>query len=137
MLQEEIDIQFFEACEHRDTMATFHDMDPRVLERFLVSRKYTRNIQNDEVVYVRYSERNPSVCVKVYTSISNNGDYTRRRGADAIRVCVVYDDGQKSFGIGKFPKVYRTTSDDSILERVNDRLRRAAIRTNQWLAAQV
>lgn len=116
-------------------MAKFFNIDPRVIESYLAARGFTRGVQYREVVYVKRSTRNPDVQVKVYTSIRVGSAQVRGSGKDAIRVCVVFDDGRRSFGIGKFPPVLRVDSEASIISRIDERVRAAAKRATEWLDA--
>jgi hypothetical protein len=95
------------------------------LEGFLASKQFVRTTQCSEVVYVFSHLKNPHVKIKVYTSLGVGRRWARPCGEDAIRVATVFEDGVRSFGIGKFPKVLRTGSEEAILERIYDRIREA------------
>lgn len=114
-------------------MARYHEVPADVIEGWLAGRSFRRTVQRNEVVYVRESRRDPGVKMKVYTSVSDGAAGVRRSGSDAIRVVVVFDDGRRSFGIGKFRPVFRVTSDASVLSRLEARLKEAAARANEWL----
>jgi len=105
-----------------------------VLEKWLSDQKFERTVQFREVVYVRSSVKNPNVKMKVYTSIKDGQVQVRDAGKDAIRACVVFENGARSFGIGKFPPVMRVTSVESVLTRLKERLMEAAKRANEWIA---
>ena len=105
----------------------------QAIEDFCKSKGFTRTTQRNEVVYVRASTRNPDVKIKVYTSIREGRAAARGNGKDSIKVCVVFDNGRKSFGIGKFPRVHRTGSTEAVLGRVLDRLKVAAARATEWI----
>lgn len=90
-------------------------------------------IQGKEIVYIRDSSRNPCVKMKVYTSITNGNSTVRQSGSDAIRVCVIYDDGKRNVGIGRFTPVHRTTSEESILQRLLERMLEAAKFADTWI----
>lgn len=107
-----------------------------VLEGFLQSKGFTRTVQYQEVVYIRRHEENPNVLVKVYTSIRVGASQARNRGADSIKVCTVFDNGHKSFGLGKFPRVHRTGSPQLVLERTLTRMRMAYARGSEWIEGQ-
>jgi hypothetical protein len=117
-------------------MADFIAVPAKDLEDFLQQKGYSRTTQREEVVYVKRSQVNPSLMVKVYTSICDGSAAVRAAGRDAIRVCVVFDNGARSFGVGKFSPVMRVHSAQSVLERLNIRLREAALRAREWLAQQ-
>jgi len=105
-----------------------------VLEKWLQDQKFERTVQFREVVYVRSSVKNPNVKMKVYTSIKDGQAQVRNAGKDAIRACVVFDNGARSFGIGKFQPVLRVTSVESVLSRLKERLMEAAKRANEWIS---
>jgi hypothetical protein len=79
--------------------------------------------QRDEVVYIKRSTVDPSLMIKVYTSIRDGATAVRAAGRDAIRVCVVWDNGVRSFGVGKFDPVMRVHSVQSVLSRLDLRLK--------------
>jgi len=105
----------------------------QTIEDFLSSKGFSRTVQYKEVVYVRASQRNPDVKIKVYTSIRVGRSSARARGKDSVKVCAVFDNGRKSFGVGKFPRVHRTGSPEAVLERVLERIMQAAARANEWI----
>lgn len=114
-------------------MANYFAVPTQEIEQFLVAKKFERTVQRNEVVYVKRSTRNPDVLMKVYTSVHVGAASVRRSGKDAIRVCVVFQNSYKSFGIGKFAPVFRVTSTESVLRRLMDRLREAAQRATEWI----
>jgi hypothetical protein len=105
----------------------------QAIEDFCEAKGFTRTTQRNEVVYVRASRRNPDVKIKVYTSIRAGRSTARGNGKDSIKVCAVFDNGRKSFGIGRFPRVHRTGSTEAVLARVLERLMAAAARANEWI----
>jgi hypothetical protein len=115
-------------------MTTFVSVPAKAIEDFCAARGFVRTVQRQEVVYVRRSRENPDVQIKVYTSVRVGGG-TRRCGEDSIKVCAVFDNGRKSFGICKLPRVHRTGSAEKVLTRVLSRIKDAAARANQWIAA--
>lgn len=114
-------------------MANFVQVPAGPIEDWLQKKGFERTVQRQEVVYVRRSRRDRAVQLKVYTSIRLGQQAVRGRGKDAIRVCVVFDNGRRSFGIGKFSPVFRVTSTESVLRRLEERLRSAALRGNEWM----
>lgn len=116
--------------------ATFVEVPAADIEGFLAGKGFARTVVGCEVVYVRKSSRNPDVVIKVYTSVRVGNASVRRVGRDAIRVCVVFENGRKSFGIGRFPHVNRVGSVQSVLARVQERLLDAAARGNEWIDQQ-
>lgn len=117
-------------------MARFHAVSADAIEAFLNRAGFERTVVYHEVVYVRASQRDPNVWIKVYTSIRDGATLVRSKGSDAMRVCVVYDDGKKSFGVGRFPKVLRTTSDEAVIERLRQRLFQARARAIVFMDTQ-
>lgn len=114
-------------------MAQFVAISAQKIEEHLTARGFTRSVQRQEVTYVRFSERRPDVCVKVYTSVKIGASTVRAAGKDAIRVCAVFDNGRRSFGIGKFPPVMRVHSEASILQRLDERIDDAVERVIEWM----
>lgn len=114
-------------------MPPFAEIRSEVLESFLTKKRFRRTIQGAEVVYVRDSSRNPCVKMKVYTSITDGNSTARQSGTDAIRVCIIYDDGQRSIGLGRFTPVHRTTNEDAILQRLLERMLEASRFTDTWI----
>jgi hypothetical protein len=111
------------------------EVPAQAIEDFLQSKGFTRTTQRNEVVYVRSHHEWPCVKVKVYTSIRDGHTSVRKRGADAIKVCTVYEGKKrKPFGIGRFPHVLRTGNTQAVLDRMYDRMRAAYRRANEWVA---
>lgn len=104
----------------------------RMIE-FLKSKGFVlaRNRSRREVVYERSHDKDPGYRVVVYTSISAGNAKARKLGADAIRVCAIYEDVGRSFGVAKLPRVFRTGSVDAVLARTLERMRDAYARCTQ------
>ena len=117
-------------------MPHYVEVPAQDIEDFLSSKGFERTVHCQEVVYVRAHDRDPDVKVKVYTSIRTGAQSTRARGADSIKVCTVFDNGRKSFGIGRFPRVHRTGSAGKVLKRTYQRMREAYARGSEWLREQ-
>lgn len=117
-------------------MANFIEVPAQDIEDHLSAQGFSRTVQHEEVVYIRASQRNPDVKIKVYTSIRAGRSVVRGAGKDAVRVCVVFDNGRKSFGIGKFPSIPRVHSVASVLRRTDERLRLAKLRAVEWMREQ-
>lgn len=108
------------------------------IENWLESKKFQRSVVRNEIVYTRASTRNPNVLLKVYTSIRVGSDSVRGAGRDSIKACVIFDNQKgKSFGIGKFPPVLRVVSVESTIKRLEERIREAAKRGNEWIDSQM
>lgn len=117
-------------------MAHYTEIDSEVFKTFLVAQGFVEGIANEEVVYGKRFSPNPDLVIKVYTSIRSQCAAARDVGKDAIRVVVIFDNGKKTFGVGKFSRVYRTTSQESVHERTLDRINQALARCEQWCAEQ-
>ncbi len=117
-------------------MANFIEVPAQAIESHLAAQGFIRSVQREEIVYTRSSQRNPDVKIKVYTSIRVGRTVVRGAGKDAVRVCVVFDNGRKSFGIGKFPSIPRVHSVESVLRRTDERLRLAKLRAVEWMKEQ-
>lgn len=82
-----------------------------------------------EVVYQRQHDSDPTMFVKVYTSIAHRAEEARGCGQDAIRVCLVFErfdekiNRHVSGGLYKAPKVLRTGSEAKVIERTLERAR--------------
>lgn len=122
-------------------MATrYVPMSSEALEAFLQKQGFSRTVQHREVVYIRKHHKNPDLQVKVYTSLRDGASQVRDCGADAIRVCTVFESASKSFGVGKFPKLLRTAPTDMtetdrvevVLGRLYLRMREAYARANEF-----
>jgi hypothetical protein len=114
----------------------FVEVNSERMEAFLQSKGFERTTFGDEVVYFRKHDKYPKLQVKVYTSIRIGSSAARGCGADAIRVVAIFDDGKKSFGVGKFPRVYRTGTEEGVFERTLLRMKEAYQRCNDWLKIQ-
>lgn len=113
--------------------ARYVEVSREAIESFLRSKHFERSVQGTTVVYLFRHLRDPRVIVKVYTSLRVGSRYARRCGEGSIRVATVFDDGQRSFGVGKFPKVLRTGSEQLILDRVYSRIREAYRRGSDFI----
>ncbi len=120
-------------------MANFIAIPAADIESFLQKKGFTRfkassgAFQTNEIVYHKRSTVNQGLMIKVYTSIREGQSSVRPAGKDAIRVCCVFDDGHRSFGVGKFDHVMRVHSVQSTLERLEERLKEATARAKEWL----
>lgn len=85
-----------------------------------------------EDVYVFQHRKDPGLEVQVFTSVTAGGS-VRAKGADAIRVCLIYKNKAKQQGteseearqydLGSACRVYRTGEIDNIVERTVERAR--------------
>lgn len=123
-------------------MGRYVEVSRERMEAFLQEKGFRREVQSREVVYIRDHHLDKNVKVKVYTTLTAGANQVRECGADAIRVVTIFDNGQgKSFGVGKFPKLLRTASEDlteeqrvqAVLDRLYDRMREAYARANEFV----
>jgi hypothetical protein len=89
-----------------------------------------------EWVYERAHNENPAVRVRVFTSVSKGQTTVRKRAKDSIKICTVVVGRNKTFGIGKFPRVHRTGSSEKVLDRMLQRMRAAYRRGTDWIREQ-
>lgn len=82
-----------------------------------------------ELVYVRQHDSDPTMFVKVYTSLPARAGDARACGQDAIRACLVFERRDEAIkrwisgGLYKAPKVLRTGSEEKVIERTLERAR--------------
>ncbi len=102
-------------------------------------RKYG-GFKGKEQVYVFKHRKDPGLEVQVFTSVLDSGS-VRGKGADAIRVCLVYKNKAKQenpegaeakqFELGSGCRVYRTGDIDDIVSRTVDRAREMYVEANK------
>jgi len=119
-------------------MAKYVELNPQILEAFLVGLGFSRRVKGSEIVYVRANHHHPDVWVKVYTSLRADSHKARGKGEDAIRVAVAYESdipfqGRTSFGIYKATKIIRVGTHEELLNRLYLRMREAYGYSNEWL----
>lgn len=88
-----------------------------------------------ELVYMRQHHRDPTMYVKIYTSMPLAAGDTRGRGEDAIRVLLVFMNPRtkKSGCLYKASRVYRTGTQAGVIERTLERAREAYGEANKRL----
>lgn len=94
--------------------------------------RYYGSFKGKEDVYVFQHRKDPGLEVQVFTSVTSGGS-VRAKGADAIRVCLVYKNKIKQknpeaeearqYDLGSACRVYRTGDIDNIVERTVERAR--------------
>jgi hypothetical protein len=102
-------------------------------------RTYGGGFKGREAVYVFKHRKDPGLEVQVFTSVVGSGE-VRSKGADAIRVCLVYKnkakqqnpeaEEAKQYDLGSECRVYRTGDIDAIVERTVQRAREAYMKAN-------
>lgn len=80
-----------------------------------------------ELVYIRQHHLDPTMFVKIYTSMPLRSGDARACGADAIRIMLTFKNGRtgRSGCLYKTPRVYRTGSEAAVIERTLERAREA------------
>lgn len=118
-------------------MAHYIEVDSEQFKSFLIRYGFSETVSNNEVVFTKAHSLQPNLVVKVYTSIRVGKAVARDVGKDAVRVVAIFDDGKKSFGVFKGKRIYRTTSQDSVHDRVFERIDAAFARCDEWLLNSV
>lgn len=80
-----------------------------------------------ELVYIRQHHLDPTMYVKIYTSMPLRSGDARACGADAIRVMLIFKNDRtgRSGCLHKTSRVYRTGSEGAVIERTLERAREA------------
>lgn len=115
---------------------------------FLESKGFTRSDpglrSRREIVYERAHAKDTRFKVLVYTSIAAGCTRARGLGADAIRVCAIFEDPNGhphsragSRGVAKTKRVFRTGTVNGVLERMIERAREAYAVCNQQISRRV
>lgn len=114
------------------TLSTDRSRDP--------GRLYGQGYKGREEVYVFKHRKDPGLEVQVFTSIAGGGE-VRSKGADAIRVCLVYKNKAKQadsesaearqYNLASECRVNRVGDIDDIVERTVSRAREAYKKANQ------
>ncbi len=87
-----------------------------------------------ELVFTRRHALDPSMVVKVYTSMPGYaGGDARPCGEDAIRVCLIFENARtgRSGGLYKAKRVFRTGSEAKVIERTLERARECYAEANR------
>ena len=121
--------------------ATFNAVSFVALTAFLKGLGFTpvtiRTREGEEVVFEKRHHGDDQLVVLVYTSCSPDAVSVRKRGSDAIRVCLVaesdrvasvqryYKNRQQDgrTGLGKAKRINRVGEQDAIFSRIRDRAR--------------
>lgn len=117
-------------------MASYVEVPADAIEGLLKNKGFARTTQGHEVVYERCSTRLPAVKIKVYTSIRDGVNVARKCGKDSIKVCTIYEDSSKKFGVGRFPHINRVGDTKAVLDRILEKILAAAKRGNEWIDQQ-
>lgn len=92
-----------------------------------------------EIVYIRQHHFDKTMFVKIFTSLPKVGGDARGCGDDAIRVVLIFDNPAtgKSGGLFKASRVYRTGSQEKVIERTLERAREAYQNANDRVKARL
>jgi len=116
-------------------MATrFVEVDRNSFIAALEAKGFSRDQEAyGEVVYVRQHHVDPTMFVKVYTSLPQNAGDSRACGQDAIRVLLMFKNPKsgKAGCLFKSSRVYRTGSQEKVIERTFERAREAYAEANR------
>lgn len=109
-------------------MSRYVEVDRTTFINALEAKGFTADPEaRGELVYVRQHHLDPTMYVKIYTSMPLNAGDARGCGEDAIRVLLVFVNPRtnKSGCLHKTSRVYRTGSEAAVIERTLERAREA------------
>lgn len=95
---------------------------------------FTPDSSGGELIYTRRHKVDPTMVVKVYTSMpAYDHGGARGVGEDAIRVVLIFDNPRtgRSGGLYKASRVYRTGSEEGVIERTLERARECYAEANR------
>lgn len=114
-------------------MANACVIDSEEFRKFLTAHSFSEGLSNNEVVFSKEHPNKIGLFVKIYSSIRTENATARGVGEDAIRTVALFINNEKTYPIFKGVRVYRTTSQESVHSRVQDRIEKAFVRCNEWL----
>lgn len=88
-------------------------------------KPYADSYTGSELVYAIKHHLDQTMMVKVYTSLSVGGSVARGCGEDAIRVLLVFENGKASGCLYRTQRVFRTGTEQGVIDRVLERAREA------------
>lgn len=97
----------------------------KFVEAFVKAGFFPDTTHGNELVFTRQHHLDPTMCVKVYSTLPISGGDGRGVGTDAIR-CVLIFQNPKSCKTGclfKATRVHRTGSTEAVIERTLTRAR--------------
>ena len=106
----------------------YNAIDFDVLAGVCAGAGFAQRVRGQEVTFERANHHDPRLVIVVYTSTKVGATKVRPKGADAIRVCLlaVRDAGapnERTFGVQKATRVFRTGTTTAILARLLERMR--------------
>lgn len=81
--------------------------------------------EGHELVVIRQHHLDPTMYVKIFTTLPKEGGNVRSKGSDAIRVFLIFKNKDRSGCLAKLPKVLRTGTEEAVIERTIERAREA------------
>lgn len=119
-------------------MNSYVEIPRAVFVDFLKIMGFEQEPVGGEVVYSRRHAKHPGMLVKVYTSIAEQGDTARAKGADAIRIVALLTWTRKGETnlrrkVLFQARILRVNSVEKVLERVRDKAREAYAACNEFL----
>src|SRR5260221_8725126 len=110
----------------------FVSVDSEQLFSFLESQGFKRSIQGSEVVYEHSLEIDNDIIIRIYTSVSEGDAEAREYGTDALRVIAIHSKDNKTVGVYKGSRIYRTGSQEKIHLRIKERIKEAFETCVHW-----
>lgn len=104
-------------------MGHFNPIPEGSIRKVLVDAGFKESKSGKEVVFERANHKDPRLKVRVFTSIKVGSETVRKKGADAIRVVLVFQDKKQSFGVCSAKRVFRSGATDRVLNRMLERMR--------------
>ena len=86
-----------------------------------------------ELIYVRQHHIDPTMFVKICTSMPQKRGDSRKNGADSIKVLLIFKNEKKSGCLYRASRVFRTGTQEGVIERTLERAREAYRVGNQRL----
>lgn len=89
--------------------------------------------QRGEVAVIRQHHLDPTMYVKIFTSLPLDAGDVRAKGTDAIRVVLIFKNPRtgRSGGLWKATRVHRTGTTAGVIERTLERAREAYAEGNR------
>lgn len=92
---------------------------------------FTKTKSGNEVVFERGHSYLKDLKIRVFTSVREGGSVAKAKGTDAIRVVLLLDQEGKLRCVKKSKRVYRTGTEDAVIERTLERAREMYKLANQ------
>jgi hypothetical protein len=99
----------------------------------LVGAGFTLGVQGRELTATRKHHLDPTMSIKIYTSLPADVGDVRACGEDAIRALLLFENTrtEASGCLYKAPRVYRTGSEQAVVERTLERARECYAEANK------